>query len=224
MKKLLILFALIFSAVNCHAGGTLTVDIKDPSGAPVNQALVALIAFSTSSTSSGGGEAMADNSFVRISTAAGRVFFTISPNINYMLVASKQGMSPTIKEQIQNPTFINVTSLVDLSKVITLRQDGALMSAAGSLKIIVTGIVGNKFVMCDVRNNSSNESVAYSAAEVVAATATLNILNVPAASSNTYTANIGVPGTPYGTSIVIYQAVFASTATPVPYIIDAPAG
>lgn len=188
MRKAIISLLITLALSGAAFGATLTVTVRDSAGSPVPNALVAVISFLST-----GGPDQSESDIKLTSTDGAPVTFNIQSNIDYMVLVSKQGMSPTIKDQM-GPGYPPIrTSGADISITRTLAADSLLNSSSGRVACTVTGLPDGTLVFSDVQNAQTDTAVAFSMAKSASGSAVVHILNVPVSAANTYRIYCGVP-------------------------------
>ncbi len=209
MRKFLFLVLSILSlgASSALNAAVLTVRVSDTAGSPVSGALVAAIAFNNQV--GGTGEPDGAKSAIGETGASGSIDLTIVENYDYMLFVSKQGMSPSIKDQMSNPIYAPVrTSAANISANRVLSTDNSLTTLSGEIDVSANFPSGT-MIFCDVRNITTDEPVAFSANKTPGA---VKIFNVPSAAAGTYRVFVGVPESGIGYAVDSVAAVTAGQA------------
>lgn len=203
MKRSLLLLAVLAGMVSqAFATSTLTVTVKNQNAAPVNGATVFVLTFSSTSGNPDGALSQ-----IGVTTSTGVLTFTIEDNRDYTVLATVQGSTPTIRDQIfnTNQTPVNSATPSSLNKTITLTS-GLTGVGQVTANLILPGTP--RSLMGDIFNTSTFEPVAFGMTTLNATPGTFTLLNVPTASStSTYRFRVFSPADGKGMEIPVDQAV-----------------
>lgn len=127
---------------------------------------------------------------------AGIVTLTINPNTNYMVLATKQGLGPTIREQIFMQKGVPVrTSAPSMSVSLPLNDS---VSNVGQIRIGIVNASTPTPIMGEIKNTISDEPVTFIMNFLASSLdwRTTNFIyayNIPAAVADTYSVNVFSP-------------------------------
>jgi len=187
-KKIYLIFlSVLFLGVTLTQAATLNVVVKDEKSQPISGAVVAAIVFTAK------GDPDPTNSKLDTTNASGQIALTIADNLVYVVLATKQGYSPTIRDQMMDPTWIPVQGTGTLSKEIILKSG---LTGVGWVKASITlpnVAVLPQMILGDISNPYTREPVAFGAAILGTNPGDLYYYNVPLQSANVYKAHAFAP-------------------------------
>ncbi|MEW6041491.1 MAG: carboxypeptidase regulatory-like domain-containing protein, partial [Elusimicrobiota bacterium] len=243
---LAVMMSVIFVSMNVFAA-TITVNVKDETGATLSGAqVVALIFNEKGDPQSYDSKSPTTKLYTRVGVTDGSGVCTFTNVLTgnnqaqfYSIIVTKQGYSPTVFEYAKGiATPIEpVTSTANVTSVRNVTLTKMPTEATGVGKITLNITLKDPFVRSDlgttqtvaestpvlvvgaVMNQANKTEVAYGIAEFTANTGTLEINNVPIASTNTYGAGAFWPIANLRNDTPVSDAI-TEGVTVGPYLID----
>jgi hypothetical protein len=179
-SKIAVLTASVFMGLMLFAGfadcsqHNLTVQAKLDNN-PRAGILVSVIAFPGNDEF---GKPVSEASDIKTTDSSGLAYFTVFSTYNYQVMVSTQNSWPTIKHQIENPSYATYIDAPSYDRQVfkDLHSDYSL---PGRLKLEITNVTPGNLYMVDIMDKISWEPVASGSVKSTSSVGYANIFNIP---------------------------------------------